>query len=215
MAGVQILPGSCICWHFWLQDPIRIPPGSCQDPTRILHLLALLASGSHQDPTRIPSGSHHAHDDLERDHVLLEADHTDLQRAHNRLTGGQASTVVADPTHFKRSAHDRVAPFNPATKTGNALIEQAQSALQHLFDGKPLSLQPFLNALSADVTACHLQEAVTISNTPTLPGLAVGDPDINVLTGCGTITDDIMVAFFTETRRNQIRGADDNGNAIA
>ena len=84
-----------------------------------------------------------------------------------------------------------------------------------MFDGKPLSLQPFLNALSADVTACHLQEAVTLSNTPALPGLAVGDPGINILTGYGTITDDIMVAFFTETRRNQIRGADNNGNAIA
>ena len=109
------------------------------------------------------------------------------------MTAGQTQTVVTDPTHFKRSAYDRDAPFNPATKTGNALIEQAQSALQHLFDGKPLSLQPFLNALSADVTACHLQEAVTISNNPVLPGLTVGDPDINILTGHGTITDDIGI----------------------
>ena len=94
------------------------------------------------------------------------------------------------------------------------IIEQAQTALQHLFDGKPSSLQPFLNALSADVAACHLQEAVTISNTPVLPGLTVGDPDINILTGCGTITDDIMTAFFTETRRNQIRGTDDNASMV-
>ena len=53
----RIPPGSCNCWHFWLQDPIRILVRSCQDPTRILHLLALLASGSHQDPIRIPPGS--------------------------------------------------------------------------------------------------------------------------------------------------------------
>ena len=56
---------------------------------------------------------------------------------------------------------------------------------------------------------------MTISDTPTLPGLSAGDRGINVLTGRGIITDDIVVAFFTETRRNQIRGTDNNRNAIA
>ena len=42
------------------------------------------------------------------------------------------------------------------------------------------------------VTACHLQEAVTIHNDPVLPGLAVGDPNINVLLGCGSITEEII-----------------------
>ena len=105
---------------------------------------------------------------LERNHVILQADHILLQRATNTLTAGYASTIVTDPTHFKRSACDREAPFNPATKTGHLLIEQAQSALPISFDGKPLSLQPFLNAISADVTACHLQEAITIVNSDVL-----------------------------------------------
>ena len=107
-----------------------------------------------------------------------------------------------------------MAPFNPATKTGHLLIEQAQSALPITFDGKPLSLQPFLNAVSADVTACHLQEAATICNNPTLPGLAATDPNINILTGYGNVTDEIMTFCFDDSRRNQIRGADDAGNPI-
>ena len=151
---------------------------------------------------------------LNRAHGRLSTKHDALQLAHNQLTAGQTATVVTDPTHIKRSAHDRLAPFNPATKTGNALIEQAQAALQHSFDGKPLSLQPFLNALSADVAAFHLQEAVTIRNNPALPGLTNGDPDINILTGHGNITDEIMAFCFTDTRRNQIRGTDDNGNIL-
>ena len=52
---------------------------------------------------------------LERNHVILQADHILLQRATNTLTAGYASTIVTDPTHFKRSAHDREAPFNPIT----------------------------------------------------------------------------------------------------
>ena len=94
------------------------------------------------------------------------------------------------------------------------LIEQAQSALSITFDGKPLSLQPFLNAVSADVTACHLQEAATICNNPTLPGLAATDPNINILTGYGNVTDEIMTFYFDDLRRNQIRGTDDAGNLI-
>ena len=42
--------------------------------------------------------------------------------------------------------------------------------------------------------AYHLKDAITLKNNPTLPGLAVGDPDINILEGCGNITEAIMVA---------------------
>ena len=61
----------------------------------------------------------------------------------------------------------------------------------------------------------HMQEALTICNNPTLPGLANGDPNINILTGYGNITDKIMASFcFIGARRDQIRGADDKGNIV-
>ena len=151
--------------------------------------------------------------DLTADHTILQREHRALQTAHNLATAGATSTLITDPTLFKRSAYDREAPFNPGTKTGHILIEKAQSALQHSFDGKPLSLQPFLNSLAADVKTYHLQDVVTLHHTP---AVALPDgQDINILENYGNITDDIIRSYFNNTRRDVIRGFDDTGTAIA
>ena len=80
-----------------------------------------------------------------------------------------------------QALRDRPGPFNPSTKMRHVIIEQGQSPLQHSFDGKPLSLQPFPNSLASDVTRHHPLEAVTLKNNPTLPGFEPADPDLNIL----------------------------------
>ena len=150
---------------------------------------------------------------LQNDLADLERAHLAFQTAHNLATTAITPTLITDPDHFKRSAYDREAPFNPGTKTGHILIEKAQSALQHSFDGRPLSLQPFLNSLAADVKTYHLQEVVTLHHTATIP--LPDSEDINILENYGNITDDIIKSYFNDTRRDVIRGFDDTGTAIA
>ena len=46
--------------------------------------------------------------ELKADHANLQRDHQALQTAHNLANAGATSTLITDPTLFKRSAYDRV-----------------------------------------------------------------------------------------------------------
>ena len=116
------------------------------------------------------------------------------------------TSIITDPTTFKRSPHQVSAPFDLDTKTGLSLYVQAQTKVEPPFDGKPVNLPSFLYNLKADVELYHLHPATIVQDR-----LSISH---NVLTDYGSITEEMSTYFFDISRRNLLRGFDAFGSTV-